>query len=204
MVARERETRNWAMLRITSMPVREILHAKIAALTHLLLWPTAAVLALEFVAVLLAGLALIAGLLIAGSSAPDWSPVLDALGVNYLILGSLPLFGLYIVAATLISLIYNCAVGLLTSTMTRTTASAVILSFVVHFGLLMLVFVPAQQVISIALQLIGGGLTTGAPPSFAIFVLGPIISFLLPVVLQIAVGGLAYAVAVNQANKIEE
>jgi hypothetical protein len=202
MVARERETHNWAMLRLTAMPVREIISAKIAALARLIFWPTAVAVAVAVIALAVTGLALMGVVvLIRGAATAEEFPPGMEIGIIALIVGGVPLLAVYTVAATLISLLYNCAVGLLTSTLTRTTASAVILSFVVHFGLLMFVMVPVQQVVAVAIQILS---TVMSQTSMALYMVAPVVSAVQQVVLQAAIGAAAFAFALNQAQRIVE
>lgn len=203
-VARERETHNWAMLRLTAMPIREIVAAKLAALTRLIFWPAVVALGLEVASFGLSGVALIVGVLVLGASAPqDFRPEMQ-IGVIAAILGGEPVITIYAIVATTISLLYNCAVGLLTSTLTRTTASAVILSFGIHFGINLFVFVPVQQLTSIMVQLLGGALALATQSPLAFFIFVPIVSFVLPIALELVIGAAAFLIAMNQAQNIIE
>lgn len=204
MVAREREVHNWGLLRLTAIPIHEIIAAKAAALARLIFWPAVANLGLGVLSLVLTGSAMGAGVMLLGTSVPADFPPEVQISAIAMVLGALPVISAYTVIAMMIGLLYNCAVGLFTSTLTRTTANAVILSFAVHFGIYLLIFVPVQQLGSIAVQMLGGALTLATQSPVSFLVLVPAVSFVLPIVLQVAIGATAYVLALNQAQRIAE
>ncbi len=204
LVARERETQNWELLRITVLSVPEIIGAKVTALLRFLLWPIALTLALELAGVGIIVLTAI-GLIIAGGiyDPGDFTPGLQ------LVLGVATLGGagpviLYLVAALLISLIYNCAIGLLTSTFSRTSGSAVALSFVVHFAINLFIFLPLQQAFSIYVQFLGGVLALVTQQPVLFIILGLLIPFVLPILIEAVIALVAFYLSVSRAQKINE
>jgi hypothetical protein len=160
-------------------------------------------LGLQIAVLSLLGLIALVGLNVGAAAAPNELPPDVALGISAVILGSAPPFFIYIIVATLIGLIYNCSVGLLTSTFSRTTASAVVLSFVVHFGIQMFIFVPIQQIVSIGIQLMGG-LLVFATHSPVIFLMVPLASFILPILIEVLITVGAFAYSISHAQYIVE
>ncbi len=123
LIARERETQNWELLRLTAFDVREIMAAKVAAVLYWLRWPIALVLVLRLLSVV-AGLA----------------DVSSSIGVSGLIAGML--FIAIFCFELIVSILYNCAVGLLASAFSRTIAAANAVVYPLHFSLLLFIFVP--------------------------------------------------------------
>ena len=203
-IARERETSNWAMLRITSLSIPEIIYAKTMAVLRLLLWPTLFILTFDAIAGGLFALGALGVIALLGTDPTSGITLEMQLGLAaYTLLGIVPL-ALYFISASLINLLYNCAIGLLTSSYSRTSGSAVALSFAVHFGVSFFVFVPLQQVVSIGVQLLGGlaALITQSPVLFIVFTL--LTSIILPLFLQAVIGAAAFYVAIAQSQKIIE
>jgi hypothetical protein len=204
MVARERESLNWSLLKITTLSVREILAAKLAALVRLMFWPSVAILGLETTGITLMVVGSLVGVYIAGQVAGSDLPLTFQIGLAMLLIGIWPIAVLYFVISNLSNLVYNSAVGLLTSTFTRTTGNAVALTFVVSLGLALLVFIPIQQVIGIVLQLFGGLLTLNNQSPVAFFAFSSVASFVLPLVIQIGLTALLLVWAVYQTERIVE
>ena len=126
LIAHERETRNWELLRLTAFDMREIMAAKVAAVVYWLRWPIALVLVLRLLGVA-------AGLADVGSS----------IGAPGLIAGML--FLIIFCSELIISVLYNCAVGLLASAFSRTIAAANAVVYPLHFGLLLFIFAPVLR-----------------------------------------------------------
>lgn len=204
LVARERESLNWSLLRLTALSVREVLAAKLAALGRLIVWPTVIVLGLETIGISLAALAGIVLIFeVGGSSSPPLPRDLQVALAGFIALLWLPAVG-YFIVAHLVNLVYNTGVGLLSSTLARSTGTAVALSFVVNFGIVMFVFVPLQQVVSIGVQLLGGVLTVATQSPAAFFILTPLASLILPLVLQAAIASGTLYWAIRQSERIVE
>ncbi len=125
-IARERETQNWELLRLTPFDVREIMAAKVAAVVYWLRWPIALVLVLRLLGVV-AGLA----------------DVSSSIGVPGFLAGML--FLIIFCGELIVSVLYNCAVGLLASAFARTTAAANAVVYPLHFGLLLFIFIPVLR-----------------------------------------------------------
>jgi hypothetical protein len=123
IVAHERETQMWPLLRATSLSIAEIVSAKIAATLQTLRWPITVTLLTRAATVVLA--------LIANY---------DQAGLAGLFLGAL--FTLIFCAELLISVIYNCAVGVTASALSADSAKANGLAYLLHFGLSLFIFLP--------------------------------------------------------------
>jgi hypothetical protein len=115
------------VLRLTLLNVADILRAKIGAIFYWLRWPLILVMALR--------LAALAITFAANLSGP--SPAVSILAV---------LFTGIFCAEIVISVTYNCAVGLLASSLTRTTGAANGIVYAIHAALFALVFGPLWYV----------------------------------------------------------
>jgi len=204
MVARERETLNWSLLKLTTLSVREILAAKLTALVRLMFWPNIAILGLETIGITVIVVGGLVGVYIGGQVAASDFPLAFQVGLVMLLVGIWPLAVGYFAISNVSNMIYNSAVGLLTSTFTRTTGNAVALTFVVSLGLALLVFIPIQQFIGIFLQLFGGLLTLNEQSPVAFIVFSSVASFILPLVIQIGLTILLLIWAVYQTERIVE
>jgi hypothetical protein len=123
LVSYERETRNWPLLRLTLFDVPDILRAKIGAVFYGLRWPIVLVIGLRITALAATVLT---------------QPDLGSPGA-LLVAG---LFTLLFCAELVISVAYNCAVGLLASAITRSTAAANALVYLIHTLLFVLLYGP--------------------------------------------------------------
>jgi len=92
IIARERETQNWAMLRLTTLSIPEIIYAKLAAIGRLLFWPVVIMLGVQIAMLSLLGLIAIIGVNVGAAAAPGEFPPDVALGLSAIILGSAPPF----------------------------------------------------------------------------------------------------------------
>jgi hypothetical protein len=204
MVAREREMLNWSLLRLTTLTIREILAAKLAALGRILWWPAIAILSLETAGVTLMVIGGVIGILIAGRTDPADFPLELQVEIIILLVGLWPLSVFYLVFTNVLNLAYNGALGLLTSTFTRTSGNAVGLTLVASFAINLLIFLPIQQLVGVVLQALGGLLTiaNSSPAPFLVFT--SLASFLLPIIIQLSLTILMLVWAVHQSESIAE
>jgi hypothetical protein len=204
LIASEREARNWSLLRLTPLSIRETLAAKLWALARLVMWPTAAVLGIESLGISLGIIGALAVVGLAWRTDPAALGSAASLLIAAAIVGLWPLAIVYVVVAGLINLAYNASIGLLSSALARTTGAAVGLSFVVSFGIAVFVLLPIQQMVLIVVQVLGGllSLTTQSVAAFAGLTIAA--SLLLPIGLQAAVAVVTIYVAVTQAERIVE
>ncbi len=206
LIARERESQNWAMLRITILHIPEIIGAKTASLLRQARAPIIAVLALRIVATA-ATLLLTGGFIyliaIPNDASSEISPYLsDATLWLAFALGGL-VVAIYFIVELIAGVFYNCGIGLLASCFSRTSGTAVGITFVLHFVLWFFVLTPIQQLI---FPLIFAFSIT-IPPDIAAIVLpitSGVISFLLPLVFEAVVALAAFAIVLNQAPRIVE
>lgn len=201
MVARERESQNWGLLRLTTLSIREILAAKLAALARLMSWPIAAILGLQTLGLTLMVLGGLAGIVIVGRTDPSDVNLPVQIELAVLLAGMWPLGIAYLAVSCLVNLAYNSALGLATSSFSRTTGNAVALTFVMSFVINLIVFIPLQQLIGIGTQLVGGALTMVTQSPAAFFILTTLAAFILPVLIQI---GLTIGLMIVAAYRSEQ
>jgi hypothetical protein len=160
LIARERETRAWPLLRLTPLTTMEILGGKFAALLYRLAGPLHLVVVLRLVAL---GGGLLTLLLVLLAAQTTWAALRETVASQFPFTPfewqSLAVFGgLTAVVGTLgwliepyLTALYNGAVGLAVSTLARTQGAAVVLVFATHFGLGLALYAPAQQMLSLLL-----------------------------------------------------
>jgi hypothetical protein len=163
LIARERESQTWPLLRLTSLTSVDLLGGKLAALAYTLAGPMQLILALRALAIVsgLATLAL-AGL-VSGVSVQDVREFLAVflaeapLGVTELFMLEVAVLGgaLLTLATWLLEpmagVVYNAAVGVAASTLARSRGTAVVLVVAAHFALGLGLYAPVQQVGLLAL-----------------------------------------------------
>lgn len=203
VIASEREARSWSLLRLTPMTIREALAAKLTALLRIIAWPAAGILGIE---VLGTGLAAAAGLFFVLVLLPINAPldrttqILSAAGVLVL----WPAAVTYILITSVIGLAYNASVGLLSSTLAKTTGTAVILSFVVSFGIAAFVILPVQQAVLLAVEFLAGLLSMTTQS--VVYAAAPVAlaTVILPLAIQAVITILIAYFAIRQAERIVE
>ncbi|MEK7276981.1 MAG: hypothetical protein AAB427_06500 [Chloroflexota bacterium] len=201
VIARERETLNWPLLRLTTLKPQEIVLAKIAALLTWLRWPIAALLLARLAAVAATALGAAALVLVAPAINPDVTAsaqvalwMLTASGAAFL--------AAFLVVELAASIIYNCAIGLLASAYSRSSASAVALTFVLNLVLALFVFAPAQQAITIGLAAFSN---VSLPLSSFVFpVSAGLAGFFLPLFLESAIAAVALILVADQTKRLVE
>ncbi len=201
LIARERQTQNWELIRLTPLTVPDIVRAKIAALWLWLRWPIVLVLGLRVLGIV--GTAAAAG--IALIAAPQLDPAFTRAVQTALLIGLVPvaLFGLgYFVVELAAGVLYNTALGLLGSALSRTSANAIALTFVLNFALGIAVFAPAQQIATAGIGLVAGL----APDQWQGVAVGVavLIAFVLPLIIELILGGVALAISLDQARRLPE
>lgn len=163
LIARERESQTWPLLRLTTLTSVDLLGGKLAALAYTLAGPMQLILALRALAIVsgLATLAL-AGLVsgISGQEVREFLAVFLAempLGVTELfVLEVTVLSGALLTLVTwllepMAGVVYNAAVGVAVSTLARSRGTAVVLVVAAHFALGLGLYAPVQQVGLLAL-----------------------------------------------------
>ncbi len=209
LIARERETRNWQLLRLTTLSLPEIVGAKTVSLFYWLRWPILGLFVLRLVVTILSvgGLAAVIYLLLAVDPTFVAPPELQlnlGLGLGASAIISTAFFLLEL----LISVLYNCVVGLTASSFMRTSASAVGVAFAAHLILALFVFAPAQQIVSVFLGIISINLM----PRFLDSSFGPlilplaagVISYLVNVLLEMGVVVAGIFISLQQAQRLTE
>lgn len=182
LIAQERETQNWPLLRITPLDPHEITRSKIGAVVYWLRWPIAFLLILRIVCVLFTAAAS------NGITAPQ--------------LALAALLAVIFAAELLVSMLYNCAAGLVVSSFTRATANANAIVYLLHTTLFLFIFLPIWMTL-------GKGISEG----FGLYYLRPdywsilgrsAILFIALIGAQGLLGGLMLIVATARAARIVE
>lgn len=163
LIARERESQTWPLLRLTTLTSVDLLGGKLAALVYTLAGPVQLIMGLRVLA-LVSGLATLAlAWLASGLSAQAVRDLLAAFFAELpLSVTELFLLELAVVGGSLLTLvtwllepvagvIYNAAVGAAVSTFTRSRGTAVVLVVAAHFALGLGLYAPVQQVGLLAL-----------------------------------------------------
>jgi hypothetical protein len=159
-IARERETKNWELLRLTPIPVGEIALAKVVAILRPFLWPILITTAINLIGTLLLGGVLIAGVLALNTIDPTIFTFDLQIAVIAIIVGIIPILMIFIAVNTVLDLAYNTAIGLLASCWATTRANAIALSLVMHFILSIFIMGPLYFLLFIGSSLLAGFLTT--------------------------------------------
>ena len=159
LIARERESRTWPFLRLTSLTSAEIVGGKFAAVWYTLRGVLHFVAGLRLLALGVGLLTAVLWLLTERPAAGQVLAALSSLPLTPADLAWLSLLGGVGAAIGLagwllepyFGLLYNGAVGLAASTLARSSGAAVVLMIAAHFGLSLGVYFPAQQIVSLSL-----------------------------------------------------
>ena len=205
VIARERETQNWSLLRITTLNIPEIVHAKVIGVLRWLSLPLALAVLLRIAMSCL--LFIVAFLLIfsvtvgVGTAAPQLQAVLVVAS-----LAACMFIAIYFIIELAAAMLYNCSIGLLSSVLARTSANAIAIMFVLHFGISFFLVAPIQQVAILAVSVLSLRWVSDANPLTQMIT--PFItigsSIVINLAIQFGIGVIAYALAVSQAKKITE
>ncbi len=173
-IAHLRETSVWPLVKIMPYSLPELFRYKTQALQHGLRWPIRLVLILR-----------VASLLFGFITTPPVSLFECMLTAVFLCLFCAELF---------ISVRYNCAVGLLASTLARTTAQANGFAYLLHGALFLVFFAPLwwgfwQGSVS--------GFGVNSPAAGAVLVQYGLLS-----VMQLLIIGVCYSVAIRRAERL--
>jgi len=205
VIARERETQNWSLLRITTLNIPEIVHAKVIGVLRWLSLPLALAVVLR---IAMSGLLFIVAILIifsatvgVGATAPQLQAVLVLAS-----LAACVIIAIYFIIELAAAMLYNCSIGLLSSVLARTSANAIAIMFVLHFGISFFLIAPIQQVVILAVSVFSLQWVSTANPVTQMIT--PFItigsSIIINLAIQIGVGVIAYALAVDQAKRIAD
>jgi hypothetical protein len=194
VIARERESQNWPLLRLTSFDVPDIVSAKMVAILRGLIRPLMALLILRVLSVV--GTVVFVYILAAVTRNNDGQQ-LQAITVNAILF--LPFFLLTALSGTL----YTSALSTLVSSIVRTPAVALAMSFVTLLLLWLFAFLPIQYVAYTIIDRLAQALL---PYWVSSQILIPIIiaGFALPAVMQIGVAALALGLSFERAGRLEE
>lgn len=201
VIARERETLNWPLLRVTTLAPQEILGAKIAALLAWLRWPIAALLIARVAAVLATAVGAAVLVLFAPRLDPEVTASMQVALWMFTALGA-AFMTAFLIVELAASLLYNCAIGLLSSAVSRSSATAVAVTFVLNLVLVLFVFAPAQQAATIGLAAL-----SNAPLPLSGFVFpisAGLAGFFLPLFLESALAAVALMIVVDQTKRLVE
>lgn len=205
VIAHERETQNWSLLRITPLKIHEVVTAKIVGVLRWLILPISFTFILRLLMTAIGWIIAIALFYAASRGVNTLTPEIK-IGIT---LGSVPVVFIALVYFTLdliASIIYNCSIGLLASSFSRTSATAVAITLILNFVSSFFVMAPAQQVVymitSIAsLQFIT---SSNAAAQFVFPLASVVVSLIVNLVMQIGISLFAYFLAVNQAQHITD
>lgn len=204
VIARERETQNWSLLRITTLNIPEIVHAKVVGVLRWLSLPLALAVVLRIAMV---SLLFIVALLVIFSAAirTTITPQLQA-ALAVASLAASVIIAIYFIIELAATILYNCSIGLLSSVLARTSANAIAIMFVLHFGISFFLIAPIQQVVILAVSVFSLRWVSEANPLTQMIT--PFVSFgssiMINLAIQIGIGVIAYALAVDQAKRIAD
>lgn len=205
VIARERETQNWSLLRITTLNIPEIVHAKVIGVLRWLRWPLALAILLRIAMV---SFLFIVAIIVVLSAAIRTAAITPQLQVA-LALASFAAYliiVIYFIIELAAAMLYNCSIGLLSSVLARTSANAIAIMFVLHFGIGFFLIAPIQQVVILAVSVFSLRWVSEANPVTQMIT--PFItigsSIIINLAIQIGIGVIAYALAVSQAQKVAE
>jgi hypothetical protein len=154
-IARERESQNWALLRLTPLPPTEIVLAKAVAIVRQFLWPIVITTAVNIVGVALVALGVAGGAVILGQAVPELRSTDIPLWIGIIALLSLAPAVLLMLINTILDILYNTSLGLLASSWATTRANAVAYAIILHFVVNTFVYLPIFFLIIIAAGLSG-------------------------------------------------
>ena len=164
-IARERETQNWDLLRLTPVSVNEILLAKTTAILRQFRWPILLTTLVNTLGLPLLGAVAIGFMLLLNMVEPGLIP--QNTRITAIVVVALSLFPtlLFMWLNTLLNIAYNCSIGLAVSCSARTQANAVAFSLVTHFVLNTFILTPAFLIFLITAGAFGGlaGLLADSP-----------------------------------------
>ena len=205
VIARERETQNWSLLRITTLNIPEIVHAKVVGVLRWLSLPLALAVVLRIAMVSLMFIVAILVIFSVTIRTATITPQLQAA----LVVASLAaciIIAIYFIIELAAAILYNCSIGLLSSVLARTSANAIAIMFVLHFGISFFLIAPIQQVVILTISILSLQWVSELNPLSQMIT--PFVSFgssiIINLAIQIGVGVIAYALAVDQAKRIAD
>jgi len=205
VIARERETQNWSLLRITTLNIPEIVHAKVVGVLRWLSLPLALAVVLRIAMVSLLFIVAIIVIFSVAIRTTTITPQLQA-ALAVASLAACVIIAIYFIIELAATVLYNCSIGLLSSVLARTSANAIAIMFVLQFGITFFLIVPIQQVVVLTISILSLHWVSELNPLTQIIM--PFVSFgssiIINLAIQIGVGVIAYALAVDQAKRIDE
>jgi len=196
VIARERETQNWPLLRITPFSIPNILNAKLAGLYY---W-----LEDSFRLMLYArGILALATFIVCAALVYQTQPTVAAESQWLLWVGgglTATLFAMFAFAELIVGLLYHFAVGLCVSAYSRASGAAIAFTFLAHLVLWAFIFMPVERLSTFATT---QSIVALYPSQFANVIAFGVSSFFIPVLIQAGLTIGAYALAVRQARIAE-
>lgn len=195
VIARERESQNWPLLRLTAFDVPDIISAKIAAVLRGLVRPVLAVLILRGLSVV--GTVSFAYLLAAINHTGNNDQQLQTITLNAVLF--LPCFLLTVVTGTF----YTCAISTFVSSIVRTPAVALAMSFLALLLAWLFIFLPVQYTVyNVMDQVIQAVLPYWV--NSQILLPAIIAGFVIPAMMQIGLAAIALGLSFERARRLEE
>lgn len=155
-IARERESQNWALLRLTPMPATEIVLAKAVAIVRQFIWPLIITTAINIVGLALLTLGLVGGAVFLGQVTPELFNTGIPFWVSVIALLSLLPAIILMIMSTILDTIYNTSLGLLASAWANTRANAIAYAIVLQFVLNTFIYLPVFFLVIITAGAFGG------------------------------------------------
>jgi len=201
-ITREREQANWILMRITPLSVTHIIGAKIAGLIHWMSEPL-------FILVIMRVIAAVATSVMVVSLTPHSAASTSSFGIAFRIQPSLWIGGaalsILIFTFSFIeiasSLLYNCGIGLMASSLARNSTTAIVINFTLQLILWLFIFLPLQRFIAPLIT----ELLTMFYQGQVIDVIAPIlISLMIPIAAESWLAFTAFRIALRRAQNLIE
>jgi hypothetical protein len=201
-LTREREQANWVLMRITPLSITHIVGAKIAGVIHWMTEPLIILLIMRVIAAIATSV-MVASL----TQTPAISTSRFGVAFNFqpsLWIGGTAL-SILIFAFSFIeiasSLLYNCGVGLMASSLARNSTTAIVINFTLQLILWLFIFLPLQRFIAPFIT----GLLTTFYQGQVIDVIAPIlISLMIPIAAEVWLAFTAFRIALRRAQNLIE
>lgn len=201
-ITRERETSNWILMRITPLSITHIVGAKIAGLIHWMSEPLIILLIMRVIAAIATSV-----MVVSLTQTPAIST--SSFGIAFRFQPSVWIGGaalsILIFTFSFIeiasSLLYNCGIGLMASSLARNSTTAIVINFTLQLILWLFIFLPLQRFIA---PLITELLTTFYQGQ-VIDVIAPILmSLMIPIAAEVWLAFTAFRIALRRAQNLIE
>jgi hypothetical protein len=201
-LTREREQANWVLMRITPLSVSHIVGAKIAGLIHWMSEPLIIVLIMRVIAAIATSV-----MVVSLTQTPAIST--SSFGIAFRFQPSVWFGGaalsILIFTFSFIeiasSLMYNCGIGLMASSLARNSTTAIVINFTLQLILWLFIFLPLQRILA---PLITELLTTFYQGQ-VIDVIAPImVGLMIPIAAEAWLAFTAFRIALRRAQTLIE